>query len=127
MAVNMNYIFNNNKPIYQQIIDHIKTVLASGEIQPGSRIPSVRELALEFGVNPNTVQKALHELERDGFFHSERTSGRFVTDDKTLLAELRSGNSERIIARFVSDMTTLGMDGEKIIGLLTEYLQRSKT
>lgn len=76
----MEWNFNNETPIYLQIIDRFKMDIANGSLKPGNKVPSVRELALSAGVNPNTMQKALSELERDGYLESRRTSGRFVAD-----------------------------------------------
>ena len=113
--------FDNSKPIYLQIAEHIKTVLSSGELAPGSRIPPVRELAAEFGVTPNTVQKALHELEHGGYVYTERTSGRFVTKDHALLEQLRAKNKEMVIKKFISDMAAVGVDKEELPALIKKY------
>lgn len=78
-----------NMPIYVQIMNKVREAIASGELSPGDRIASVRELASEFEVNPNTMQRALTELEREGLLISERTMGRFVTKDRELISELR--------------------------------------
>ena len=78
-----------NMPIYMQIMNNVREAIASGELAPGERVASVRELAGEFEVNPNTMQRALNELEREGLLVSERTSGRFVTKDAVLIGELK--------------------------------------
>ena len=77
----MAWKFNDNAPIYLQIVNTLKRNIASGAYPPGSRLPSVRDLALEAGVNPNTMQRALSELERSGLVNSQRTAGRFITED----------------------------------------------
>ena len=77
----MPWKLDSNLPIYTQIIEHIQLDIISGLYQPGDRLPSVRDLAAEASVNPNTMQKALSELERSGLLHSQRTSGRFITED----------------------------------------------
>ena len=77
----MEWRFSNEAPIYQQIMEQIKAMIATGVLTSGDKLPSVRELAVEAGVNPNTMQKALSELEREGLLCSKRTSGRFVTDN----------------------------------------------
>ena len=77
----MEWNLDPSRPIYQQIIEKVETEIASGRYQPGQQLPSVRELALEAGVNPNTMQRALSELERGGLVTSRRTSGRFITED----------------------------------------------
>ena len=78
----MRWEFSNDAPIYTQLIQQIKVGIVAGVFPPGERLPSVRELATEAGVNPNTMQRALAELERDGLVYSQRTAGRFVTEDK---------------------------------------------
>ncbi len=75
----MNWQFSNSAPIYTQLIGQIRAGIVSGALAPGERLPSVRDLAMEAGVNPNTMQRALTELERDGLVYSQRTSGRYVT------------------------------------------------
>lgn len=84
----MSWSFDDNLPIYLQIIRILKSDLARGKYQPGEKLPAVRELAMAAGVNPNTMQKALSELERDGLVKSQRTSGRFVTEDKEKIMEI---------------------------------------
>ena len=81
----MDFEFDNNIPIYVQLVEQIKIYIISGKIKPGERVLSVRDLALEFKVNPNTVQKALVELENLKLIYTERTNGRFVTDDQNLI------------------------------------------
>ena len=76
----MAWKFNNESPIYLQIVEIIKTQIAQGVLKPGDQVPAVRELAVTAGVNPNTMQKALAELEREGVLYSQRTAGRFVAD-----------------------------------------------
>ena len=78
----MNWQFSNDAPIYAQLIRQIRAGIVSGAFSPGERLPSVRDLAMEAGVNPNTMQRALTELERDGLVYSQRTSGRYVTEDR---------------------------------------------
>ena len=85
----MNWQFSNDAPIYAQLIGQIRAGIVSGAFSPGERLPSVRDLAMEAGVNPNTMQRALTELERDGLVYSQRTSGRYVTEDQTAIMEAR--------------------------------------
>ena len=81
---------DDNIPIYVQIMNSVKEAIAAGELRPSDRVPSVRELARDFEVNPNTMQRALNELEREGLLVSERTSGRFVTADRELIEQLKN-------------------------------------
>lgn len=85
----MAWKFNNESPIYLQIVEIIKTQIAQGVLKPGDQVPAVRELAVTAGVNPNTMQKALAELEREGVLYSQRTAGRFVAEPKAGGGSLR--------------------------------------
>ena len=89
-----------NIPIYIQIMNKVRKAVASGELKPGDRIGSVRELASEFEVNPNTIQRSLTELEREGLLVSERTAGRFVTENRAQIEELRSTQAEAAASEF---------------------------
>lgn len=104
-----------NMPIYVQIMNKIREAIASGELKPGDRVPSVRELAQEFEVNPNTMQRALTELEREGLLISERTAGRFVTKDKSIIDEAKILMAQNAADEFCRNMTALGFnEGEMI-------------
>ena len=102
-------------PIYTQLVQQIRTGIASGEYSPGSRLPSVRDMAMEAGVNPNTMQRALAELERDGLVFTVRTSGRFITEDSKLLAGLRSDLAAEHIGGMFEQLKKLGMDDREIV------------
>ena len=101
----MDKTLNQNQPIYMQIMDKIRAAIVSGELQPGQKMAPVRELAEDFGVNPNTMQRALAELEREGLLNTERTSGRFVTKDVVLI-EQETG--EAVVREFFCQMRALG-------------------
>lgn len=104
-----------NMPIYVQIMNKIREAIASGELKPGDRVPSVRELAQEFEVNPNTMQRALTELEREGLLISERTAGRFVTKDKSIIDEAKILMAQNAADEFCRNMAALGFnEGEMI-------------
>lgn len=111
----MNWIFKNGIPIYTQIIDQFKGFILSGEFQPGQQIPPVRELAVDAGVNPNTMQRALAALEREGLLYSVRTTGRFVTDDPQIFADLRKTLGNAHIESLFKSLNKLGMTDEEII------------
>ena len=96
-----------NMPIYMQIMNNVREAIASGELAPGERVASVRELAGEFEVNPNTMQRALNELEREGLLVSERTSGRFVTKDAVLIGELKKRMASEAADKFRREMAVL--------------------
>ncbi len=121
----MSWSFDDNLPIYLQIIRILKSDLARGKYQPGEKLPAVRELAMAAGVNPNTMQKALSELERDGLVKSQRTSGRFVTEDKEKIMEIAKTLAYDEIARMVENISALGYPKEEIPKLLEKYLAES--
>ena len=106
--------FDSGAPIYTQIMNKIKLRILSGQWAAGERIPAVRELAVEFGVNPNTMQRALSELERDGLLFSERTAGRFITGDSGLIRETRERMADELIQRFLIQMEQLGYSGDEV-------------
>ena len=116
----MKWQFSNDAPIYAQLIAQIKVGIVSGAFPPGERLPSVRDLATEAGVNPNTMQRALTELERDGLVYSQRTAGRFVTEDETMIERAKRGLAERHIKTFLEAMIRLGYQPEEIVSLLRQ-------
>ena len=85
----MNYIFDNERPIYIQLVEIIRIEIVSGKFKKGQRMPSVRELALIMKVNPNTMQKALAELENEQLIYTERTNGKYVTEDEELIEKIK--------------------------------------
>ena len=116
----MKWQFSNDAPIYAQLIAQIKVGIVSGAFPPGERLPSVRDLATEAGVNPNTMQRALTELERDGLVYSQRTTGRFVTEYKTMIETAKRSLAERHVKTFLAAMLRLGFQREEIMTLLRQ-------
>ena len=116
----MKWQFSNDLPIYSQLIAQIKVGIVTGAFPPGERLPSVRDLATEAGVNPNTMQRALTELERDGLVYSQRTAGRFVTEDQSMIASAKRSLAESHIQTFLRAMAHLGYDREEILTLLRQ-------
>lgn len=114
----MAWILDDCRPIYLQIEDLIKTKIISGIYQPGEKLPSVRDLAAEASVNPNTMQKALTELERSGLVYTQRTSGRFITEDTTKMTELKEQLAREQIQLFLKNMEQLGLTRDDICRLL---------
>ena len=96
----MEWIFDSNTPIYTQLVEQLTLRIVTSVYAPGQRIPPVRELAVEAGVNPNTMQRALGELERLGLVYSQRTSGRFVTEDITMIETAKQELASRRIREF---------------------------
>lgn len=115
--------FDSNLPIYIQVMDYIKKEIVSGRLKPGDRIDSVRDLALHFGVNPNTVQRSLSELEREGLLKSERTAGRFISENEELIALVREQMATSCISRYVKEMENLGYKGEEILAQTAYYVK----
>ena len=116
----MKWQFSNDAPIYAQLIAQIKVGIVSGAFPPGERLPSVRDLATEAGVNPNTMQRALMELERDGLVYSQRTAGRFVTEDTAMIEAAKRGLAETHIKNFLEAMGHLGYRRDEIITLVRQ-------
>ena len=122
----MNCEFDNNTPIYLQLAQQIETDIISGKIESGARLPSVRELAIIFKVNPNTVQKALSELENTKLIFTERTNGKFVTTEKELIENKRSEYAERLNKKFIDDMKSIGINTADAISILKEWSDRNE-
>ncbi|MFS1664306.1 GntR family transcriptional regulator [Streptococcus sp. zg-JUN1979] len=121
----MTWTFDDKLPIYAQIAQHIKLKIVSQDIKSGEQLPTVRDYAQEAGVNPNTMQRAFSELERDGLVYSKRTSGRFVTEDKLLIAKLRKEVASQELDQFVTKMSQMGFSKEEIIPTLENYIKES--
>lgn len=115
--------FNSASPIYIQIMDEIKREIVSGERDPGSRVEPVRDMAKNLGVNPNTVQRAFAELEREGLMYTERTSGRFITADSKLIGKVREASVRQNIAEFVELMKKSGFAKEDILRMVQNFLE----
>ena len=116
----MQWKFDGSAPIYSQLVEQIKLGIVSGEWIPGLRVPAVRELAVDAGVNPNTMQRALQELERQGLMFSQRTSGRFVTEDREMIEDAKRTLANRHITAFIRQMQALGYTRQEIVALLEE-------
>ena len=123
----MQWQFSNEMPIYSQLVEQIKIGIVSGMFPPGERLPSVRDLATEAGVNPNTMQRAVTELERDGLVYSQRTAGRFVTEDHAVIQAAKRDLAQRHIHAFLAAMLRLGYRREEIISLLEQEHQEEGT
>ena len=115
----MNWQFSNDAPIYAQLIGQLRAGIVSGAFSPG-----VRDLAMEAGVNPNTMQRALTELERDGLVYSQRTSGRYVTEDQTAIMEARHALAADRVRSFLTDMERLGFEKEDLLSLLRQESEK---
>ncbi|MDR1271598.1 MAG: GntR family transcriptional regulator [Clostridiales Family XIII bacterium] len=121
----MKWIFDNDRPIYVQLTYLIKLGIVSGAFPAGSAMPSVRTLATEAGVNPNTMQKALSDLEGIGLLHTQRTAGRYVTEDTGAIEQTKQTLAQKHIDVFFEGMNSLGMDGKTAITLAEKSLNNS--
>ncbi len=119
----MMWNITGDRPIYQQLIEGLTERIVSGIYPPGGKMPAVRELAAEAGVNPNTMQRALADLERDGLLYTQRTSGRFVTQDEGRIAQMREQIAQSRISDFLGSMRLLGFTQEQTLRLLTQAAQ----
>lgn len=122
----MSWKLNSDRPIYAQIIEEIQLRIVSGEYRAGQRMPSVRELAAEAEVNPNTMQKALAEMEQKGLLYSQRTSGRFVTGDQTMIEEIKNTLAKEQIVTFVENMRQLGFNSEDILAQVRNIVKEEQ-
>lgn len=116
----MSWTLDNDRPIYLQLMERIQRDIIAGVYQPGDKLPSVRNLALEAAVNPNTMQKALSELERSGLVYSQRTSGRFITEDTEMLTQMKKELATEHIQEFFQKMEQLGFSRAELLTLVTK-------
>lgn len=119
----MAWEFDNDRPIYAQILEYIMMDIMSGKYRPGDKIPSVRELAQEASVNPNTMQKALTELERMGMVHTERTAGRYITEDLGMIQSAKYNIAKKYAADFIKKMKELGYSKSELNDLLDKHTE----
>jgi DNA-binding transcriptional regulator YhcF (GntR family) len=119
----MKWEINNDRPVYIQLIEQIQAEIISGNYKPGDKLPSVRDLAADATVNPNTMQKALAELERIGLLLTNRTSGRYITSDDTMIRELRAESAKKQILDFIDKMHQLGYETEETLELFIEIVK----
>ena len=122
----MPWNLDSDRPIYLQLMERIQHDIISGTYKPGDKLPSVRELAMEASVNPNTMQKALSELERIGLVHSRRTSGRFITEDETMIKQLKTETATEHIREFLKLMEHLGFTRLEILELVQETMKEEQ-
>ena len=116
----MAWEFDNERPIYTQLLERIQIMIVSGTYKPGEKLPSVREFAAVAGVNPNTMQRAMLELEREELVYAQRTSGRIITDNKELIEKTREKLAMDKIKEFIKIMGELGYSKEEIVDMLNK-------
>ena len=115
----MDWNFESDRPIYIQLVEKMKIAIISGKYKPGDRLPSVRDFAIEIKANPNTVQRAYSELEENGLVITQRTNGKFVTEDRNLIKKMREEIAKQNLEKFIDNMTQLGFTQDEI----REYLK----
>ena len=116
----LQWTFNNDRPIYIQLVENLKLFIISGTYKPGERLLSVRDLATLAKVNPNTMQKALTELEEVGLIYTERTNGKFVTEDNDLIQKCKEELAKEKTISYLSDMLKLGFSKKEAIKYLNK-------
>ena len=117
--------FDNQRPIYLQLLEEFKLKISTGQWQAGEKIDSVRSLASFYEVNPNTIQKALSELEREGLTETRRTAGRFVTDNTSLISDLEDDSFKKIADEFIEGAKNLNLGKDKAIDDLRNYWEKN--
>lgn len=122
----MSWDLKSDRPIYSQLIEQIQIKICSGIFAPGSKLPSVRELAQEAAVNPNTMQRALSMLEEDGLVYTNRTSGRFITEDAKMIQQAKQKLAQEQILEFLEKMKSLGFGKEETLSIITSMLEEAK-
>ena len=116
----LDYFFDNERPIYIQLVEMLRIEIVSGKLKAGERLPSVRELAISVRVNPNTMQKALVELENEGLVYTERTNGKFITNNKDLIEKVKKELAEEKVNNFLKDMKNIGITYKEAVIYLQE-------
>lgn len=122
----MAWNLNSDRPIFIQIVERIEMDIISGKYKPGDKLPSVRDLAAEAAVNPNTMQKVFSELERTGLVFSQRTTGRFITEDTSMIDELKSTLAKDKITELLSFMQQLGFQENEILAMIDQTMKGEK-
>lgn len=113
--------FDASRPIYAQLVERLKAKILAGTYPPGGHLDSVRDLAAAAGVNPNTMQRALAQLETEGLVRTERTNGRFVTEDTELIEQLRAEAARNMAAEFLEKMRSIGYTPQQTMELLERW------
>ena len=113
----------NDRPVFIQIMEKLKRDIVTGSYRPGDKLPSVRELAAEAAVNPNTMQRAFSELEREGLVYTKRTNGRFITEDTAMINNLKSELAQELVTQFLENMQKLGIPQEEALSIISETIK----
>lgn len=119
--------FDSSRPIYAQLVERLKAKILAGIYPPGGHLDSVRDLAAAAGVNPNTMQRALAQLENESLVRTERTAGRYVTEDRALIEQLRAEAARNLTAEFLEKMRGIGYGLEQAAALLERWNEKEGT
>ena len=119
----MPWALDTDRPIYAQLVEKIQLDIVSGRYEAGDKLPSVRELAAEAAVYPNTMQKAMQELERNGLVFAPRTSGRFITEDRVMIQQLKEEMASAQIKELFQKMVQLGFQKEEMMNMIQRALE----
>lgn len=122
----MAWSLQSDRPLYAQLVGQLQRMIVTGVYPAGSRLPSVRELAAEAAVNPNTMQRALVKLEEDGLIFTQRTSGKYVTEEQEKIMETKKEMAEQLIFQFMEDMSHLGYTKEQTMTMINRTEEKSK-
>ncbi|WP_336786371.1 GntR family transcriptional regulator [Paenibacillus sp. MMO-177] len=122
----MTIVFDNNMPIYIQIMNYVKKQIITGRLNPGDKIESVRDLALELQINPNTIQRTFQELEREGIVETRRGLGRFVTSEESTIMQIKKEMAGELLERFVQGMKELGFEKDDIVAIVKDAVKDGK-
>lgn len=117
----MNFTFDNERPINLQLLEQLRTAIVAGTFTPGEKLPSVRELALAAKVNPNTVQKALFQLESEGLIYTERTNGKFVNENGKAIQKTKEALAAQMAARYFNEMKRIGYSDAEALAYITQF------
>lgn len=122
----MAWNFDNNRPLYIQLLEVLKLKIVSGEIKPGEKFPTVRNLAEEAEVNPNTVQRALSELEKEGLIETRRTIGKFVTENSDRIESIKKELAGKVVEKFMINLKAIGYDENQILELIKNSIKEEQ-
>lgn len=122
----MPWDLKSDRPIYAQLIEQIQLMIVSGIYPVGSKLPSVRDMAADAAVNPNTMQRALSQLENKGLLYSQRTSGRYVTEDVDKIMQIKNSIAVEVIHEFLNKMNQLGYDRQQTLALLDRIMKEEE-
>lgn len=118
--------YQSDKPIYMQIIDRLSKEIVRGVLKPGGKLPSVREMAIQSGVNPNTIQRTYSELERMEIVETRRGQGTFVTENEGILMQLKKGMETRVVESFIQSMREIGASEKKMVESVVKFLAKGE-